>query len=216
MLLFPGYQALDVFGPLDVINVLARTHNITLSLIATSLSPVSNKPNMPLNPHSSSEQSIIPTHTLDTAPKLDILLVPGGFGTRSPPHDIGPLVSFIAQRYPQLQAIISICTGAGLLARAGVLDGRKATTNKNAFNDMTVLGRKTHWIAKARWVRDGNVWTAAGVTAGIDATLDWVSDVYGEEEAQMVAAYLEYVRIKDPSEDPFAALRGIVDVPAKE
>lgn len=213
MLLFPGFQALDVFGPLDVINLLARTHPIHLSLLAETLDPVSNRAEGHAPAFSNCEQRLVPTHTLSTAPALDVLIVPGGFGTRSPPNDVSRLVEFIRTTYPSLKSIISVCTGAGLLASAGVLDGKNATTNKNAFGDMVVLGPKTSWVAKARWVRDGNIWTAAGVTAGIDATLAWVADVYGEETAETTANYLEHIWMKDPSDDPFAKLRNIHDVP---
>ncbi|RSH81339.1 uncharacterized protein EHS24_008782 [Apiotrichum porosum] len=214
MLLFPGFQILDVFGPLDVINVLSRSEPIDLSIIAETLQPVSNRSDkMTLT---QCEQRVVPTHTIASVPALDVLIVPGGFGTRAPAHDVDALVAYIRSSYPTLQTIISVCTGAGLLARAGVLDGRRATTNKNAFYDMTVLGPKTYWVARARWVQDGNVWTSAGVTAGTDATLAWVADKYGDKVAADTANYLEHERVLDPNDDPFAALRGIKDVPPQD
>lgn len=211
MVLFPGFQALDVFGPLDILNLLSRSEPINLSLLSETLEPVSTKPN-PAPAFSNCEQSVIPTHTLDSAPPLDVLFIPGGPGTR-PPTNTTAAVNFIQATYPTLNTLISVCTGAGLVARAGVLDGKNATTNKMAWAGTTALGPKTHWIAKARWVHDGNVWTTSGITAGIDGTLAWIADAYGEQKAQLLADALEHVRIVDSSEDPFAKLRNISDVP---
>ncbi|KAL9039742.1 MAG: hypothetical protein Q9214_004752 [Letrouitia sp. 1 TL-2023] len=149
-------------------------------------------------------QSIVPTHTLETAPPLDVLLVPGGLGTRNPDPAI---VEFIRDRYPSLKYLISVCTGAGLLARAGVLDNKKATTNKKAWYDTIQLGPKVKWISHARWVEgvDGsNIWTSSGVSAGIDVILAWVQHVFGEEIAKNIATGIEYERHMDSTNDPFA------------
>lgn len=205
-LVFPGFQSLDLFGPLDIFNTLSLKHPIELSVIAASLEPVSTQARA-----DQVSQSIVPTHTLEDAPtELDLLIVPGGYGTTM---DVDAHVAYIRRAYPTVQSVLSVCTGTRLFARAGILDGRRATTNKNAFNDVTPLGPKTYWVARARWVKDGNVWTAAGITAGIDATLAWVEERYGAQQATDAANWLEYNRTADPGEDPFAAIRGIKDVP---
>lgn len=204
-LVFPGFQSLDLFGPLDIFNTLSLKHPIELSVISTSLDPVSTQWK-----EGQVAQSIVPTCTLEDArTDYDLLIVPGGFGTTK---DVDPYVDYIKRAYPTTGSVLSVCTGTRLFARAGILDGRRATTNKNAFNDVTPLGPKTHWVAKARWVKDGNVWTAAGITAGIDATLAWVEDKYGAQQATDAANWLEYKRTSDPDDDPFAAVRGIEDV----
>ena len=105
---------------------------------------------------------ILPTHTFATAPELDVLLVPGGAGVRAP--DVKNITDFIADRYPSLEYLITVCTGAGLAAKSGVLDGRRATTNKSAWSTVTAWGPNVNWIRQARWVVDGNIWTASGVS----------------------------------------------------
>ncbi len=128
--LFNGFQALDVFGPLDVLNILSGTHPLRLSIIAPTLDPVST-----LSEASSIRigQSIVPTHTFDNAPDdIEVLMVPGGMGTRDA-ELTQPVVDFIKSQYPKLQYLLTVCTGSALAARAGVLDGKTATTNKLAF-----------------------------------------------------------------------------------
>ncbi|PYI09847.1 class I glutamine amidotransferase-like protein, partial [Aspergillus sclerotiicarbonarius CBS 121057] len=204
--LFPGFQALDAFGPLDCLNVLSWTHPLTLSILSSTLSPISTA--IPTIPTSLS-QSILPTHTFATAPDLDVLLVPGGLGTRSSSNPaIQETISFIRTVYPKLKFLITVCTGSGLAAQAGVLDGRRATTNKMVFEEIRALGPRVEWVARARWVVDGNVWTSSGVSAGVDVMLAWIGMVFGEGVAEGIARGLEYTRCRDGSEDPFAGVYG--------
>jgi len=135
VILFPGFQALDVFGPLDALNILSQTQKMNLYIIAATLDPVSTK--LPGPKGSDFGQSVVPTDTFETAPPLDVLIVPGGQGTRSP--EVSTAIDFIEATYPTLQYLITICTGSGLAARAGVLDGKRATTNKRAWKETTAL-----------------------------------------------------------------------------
>ena len=129
-------------------------------MIAETLDPVSSEPNM--NPANSSFfPYVMPTHTFANAPDLDVLLVPGGGGMRVP--NVTAISEYIVKVFPKVQYFLTVCTGSGLAARAGVLDGRYATTNKIAFNQMNGYGPKVKWVAPARWVVDGNVWTSSGV-----------------------------------------------------
>lgn len=161
----------------------------------------------------------MPTHTLHdllvaadgqvggTLAGLEVLIVPGGMGTRAP--DLQPEIKFIKDVFPSLRYLITVCTGAGMAARAGVLDGRNATTNKRSWASTIVHGPKTNWITHARWVVDGNIWTSSGVAAGIDATLAFIGDVYGASIAQNLANGMEYQRWENASYDPFADLYGL-------
>lgn len=160
-------------------------------------------------------QSIVPTHTFETAPQLDVLIVPGGFGNRAP--GLESLVNFIKERYPTVRYFISVCTGSGLAARAGILDGKRATTNKRAWAEIIRWGPDVNWIAHARWVKDGNIWTSSGVSAGIDVSLAWVEAVYGSETASWIANGMEYERHQDSTNDPFAKLYNLpgADNPAE-
>lgn len=131
-----------------------------------------------------------------------MLIIPGGLGTRSPL--INATIKYIADTYPNVQYLITVCTGSALAARAGVLDGRRATTNKASWSANVVYGPKTKWIPRARWVVDGNIWTSSGISAGIDVTLAFIERLYGKENATYVANMMEYDRHEDAAWDPFA------------
>lgn len=156
-------------------------------------------------------QSILPTHTYATAPDLDVLLVPGGFGTYDTAAT-APAVSFINSRLDSLKALITICTGAGLAARAGVLDGHTATTNKNLWASVTALGPETYWIGHARWVVSDKIWTTAGPGAGLDGVCAWIASVWGDAVALDVCNCMEYRRIVESGDDPFAVVYQVRDV----
>ncbi|KAK2873959.1 hypothetical protein FQN49_001962 [Arthroderma sp. PD_2] len=204
IVLYPAFQALDAFGPLDALNLLSLTRKLNLSIIAQTMDPVTTQVRFPnINRFNSTfGQAIMPTHTFDNAPPLDVLLIPGGFGLRSP--DLGPLLAYIKHAYPRLKYIITVCTGSELLARTGILDGRQATTNKQAYNRAIKSGPKVKWVPEARWVADGNVWTASGVSAGIDLMFAFIDAVYGTVVSNQVSEEIEYVRNVDWRNDPFA------------
>ncbi|KAI8264564.1 amidohydrolase [Colletotrichum sp. SAR11_239] len=217
IVVFPAFQALDVFGPLDALNLLSRSYEMNLSVIAETLEPVSTKQipgaqqqpgaipaTGPAVPAANSDfgQTILPTHTFQTAPPLDVLIVPGGQGTRY--AGIRASIDFIKGRFPQLQYLITVCTGAGVAARAGVLDGKRATTNKLSWEQTIALRPEVNWVHKARWVEDGNVWTSSGISAGIDVTFAWIAAVYGKDLAKNIADRMEYTPVEDSSWDPFA------------
>lgn len=204
MVLFPGFQALDAFGPLDALNLLSFHRQISLSVIAESLEPVSTRlAGASGNPtNSACEQRVVPTHTFDNVPSLDVLIVPGGVGTRQP--GIRSVADFVAKIYPSLQYLIAVCTGSGVVAMAGILDGKRATTNKNRFQVTAAYGPKVEWIWHARWVVDGNIWTSAGISAGIDVTLAFLEKTYGRELATTITNSLEYDRHENSDWDPFS------------
>lgn len=141
--------------------------------------------------NSTVSESVLPTHTFETAPPLDVLIVPGGIGSRGPPPTVNAMIAFVKERYPTLQYLITVCTGAGIAARAGVLDGKHATTNKRAWAETTTLGPKVKWVPQARWVTDGNIWTTSGVAAGTDGFLAFVEAIYGSATAKTVSNGME-------------------------
>jgi len=204
VLIFPAFQALDVFGPLDVFNTLSMTRSLNLAVISAKLDPVTTWHSMP-NLTGNFGESIVPTHTLDNPPSnLEVLLVPGGVGTFFSDEELNPYINFIKKTYPKLRYLITVCTGSALAARSGVLDGRRATGNKQSWDWVVAQGPKVRWVHKARWVRDGNIWTTSGVSAGIDGTFDFVRTIYGKEPALLVANTLEYEQEFDSHNDPFA------------
>lgn len=170
------------------------------------------------------QQTILPTHTFKHPPKdLEVLLVPGGLDNLAPPPEGQDIIDFIKEMYPRLRYIISVCSGATLLARAGVLDGKRATTNKSVWGWAILQGPRVNWVPKARWVVDGNIWTTSGVAvrlwwcpdcdmadwavqAGMDGMLGFVEYVYGTDFAWLVANSNEYAWNSDPSWDPYSAI----------
>lgn len=206
VVIYPGIQALDVFGPLDALNSLSTHYPLQLAIIAEKLQPVSTKPPGDLgNSVSNFSQSIVPTHIFDTAPAIDVLIVPGGIGNRDA-KNVEAAIAYIQKTYPTLQYLITVCTGSGMVAQAGILDGRRATTNKLAWARTTQLRPQVHWVPHARWVVDGNIWTSSGVSAGIDLIFAFMGEVYGEQVATKIANHLEYERHMDSTWDPFANL----------
>ncbi|KAF7561648.1 hypothetical protein G7046_g2492 [Stylonectria norvegica] len=208
LLLYPGFEALDAFGPLEVVNNLSLSNDITLSIIAATMEPVST---IKQGKHSVG-QSIVPTHTFTNTPTLDILIIPGGWGGFDTKHD---LQQWIRDTVANIGTLLTVCNGAALAAQAGVLDGKSATTNKLLWDQCVAYGPKVNWVAKARWVQDGKFWTSSGVSAGIDATLAWVAAEFGEAIATEIANIMEFTRATSPSQDPFSAMYNCEDVPAQ-
>lgn len=223
LLLFPGFEVLDATGPIELLNCLSQDLDIPeleLSVIASTLDPVTPAfgSRSAAGYGFQSRQVFLPTHTFGTAPMLDVLIVPGGAGTRASGIEIETLCNFIRTQYygsedrPPLKYIFSVCNGAKLLAEAGILDGRKATTNKKQWRQVTGLTRKTHWVAKARWVASDNVWTTSGVSAGIDGMAAFIEEVYGKGAATKACDEAEYIRHLETEDDPFAERFGCLDV----
>lgn len=155
----------DMIGVVDPLQNLANKFPMNLYILSNTLDPVTTEPASPnMNPQKSSFwPTINPTHTFATAPDdIEVLIVPGGPGVRAP--DVSPMTDFIRSQYPKLRYLLTVCTGSGLAARSGVLDGRRATTNKKSWNSMIAYGPNTTWVSPARWVVDGNIWTSSGVS----------------------------------------------------
>ncbi|KAL4912926.1 class I glutamine amidotransferase-like protein [Aspergillus aurantiobrunneus] len=210
MLLFRGFELLDVFGPLEALSLVAhRIDTIALYLLSETLDPVTTQPQTAsMNPFNSSfAPTINPTHTLDSAPDIDVLIVPGGLGTRSP--NLSRTLEYIKSTYPNLQYLLTICTGSTLVAQTGILDGRRATTNKASWDSVIGNGPNVNWVPKARWVVDGNIWTSSGISAGMDATLAFIAEVYGHENATLVSNLMEYEWHEDSEWDPFSDVWGV-------
>ena len=133
--------------------------------------------------------SINPHAAFSECPPLDYLLVPGGQGTRTE-VDNQTLIDFVAGQAKGCQAVLSVCTGSFLLHRAGLLSGRRATTHWASLPRLAEVGDVT--VCPERVVRDGDVWTAAGVSAGIDLALAFIAAVAGETVAGKIQLGAEY------------------------
>lgn len=222
LLLYPGFEVLDVFGPLEALNVISREDflkispvyikNVSLSIIAETMEPVS--PGKPGMAGSSLAQKITPEYTLENAPALDVLLIPGGLGSDDVPDVV---IQWLQDIFPSLQYLITVCTGADLAARAGLLNGLRATTNKMAWKWITSkpTSHKTYWVADARWVKGSpKIWTTSGVSAGTDGVIAWIEEIYGADLATNACTWMEYIRDSKPECDPFS--KGLHDVPPTE
>lgn len=187
-LIFDGFELLDLYGPLEIFGML---DGATISLLAAQDRPIASAQ----GPRALPDAGLAGTY--------DILLVPGGPGTRREVEN-QVLLDALAQAAGRAGTVASVCTGAALLARAGLLDGLKATTNKRAFDWVASQGPRTLWQRRARWVADGRTWTASGVSAGIDMALALVEALHGAEAARSAASRAEYRRHPDPADDPFA------------
>jgi transcriptional regulator GlxA family with amidase domain len=115
----------------------------------------------------------------------------------------GALLDFLRARAPSAEITMSVCTGSAILARAGLLDGRRATSNKQLFRHATVQSDRVRWVAEARWVEDGPYVTSSGISAGTDMALAVIARLYGRARAEQIAALAEYAWQSDPARDQF-------------
>ncbi len=207
VVIFPGFALLDVAGPMQFFNQLSAIRPFELSMIAKTIDSVSTVPpkhTVPERKFQSVGEQWLPTHTFDNAPELDILLIPGGLGIRDETI-FNDVTSFIKKRYPTLQYLLSVCTGSTMIAAAGILDGKKATSNKYSWSFAT-SNKDVNWIRKARWVVDGNIWSSSGVAAGMDMTYAFISTVFSPDIAKQLANVMEYEPHTNPEWDPFSEI----------
>jgi putative intracellular protease/amidase len=147
--------------------------------------------------------SVITEKLDDVSSDLEIFLIPGGHGTRKE-VDNNKLLSKIIDVSNSSKYVLTVCTGSALLAKTGLLDNKKATSNKRAFSWVMTNGPHVQWDSRARWVVDGKFYTSSGVSAGIDMSLGFLSDRHGVEFARRVATEIEFNWREDREEDTFA------------
>ncbi|MEU5846209.1 DJ-1/PfpI family protein [Saccharopolyspora shandongensis] len=191
VILFEGFQLLDVFGPVELLSAVPDLFEVRF--IGPGRGPVA----------SSQGISVSVTDSRDGAAEPDIVLVPGGRGTRSLVQQRS-FLAWLTGFARSAPLITSVCTGSAVLAAAGLLDGYRATSNKRAFDWVMTNGEHVHWVPQARWVEDRNRWTSSGVAAGMDMTAALIRHLHGAEVAQAVTDYIEFEVHADPAWDPFA------------
>ena len=189
ILVFDDVEVLDFCGPFEVFSVTrldeARRRETSspfeVLLVAERAAPVT----------ASGGLRVLPDVDLDGCPPLDLLVVPGGWGTR---REIGNrrLLDWIAARGAAAATLASVCTGAMLLGEAGLLDGRRATTHWRSLDWMAERFPRVTVERDLHWVEDGTVITSAGISAGIDMALRVVARLYGETAARHAARHMEY------------------------
>jgi len=202
ILALPGFVGLDVYGPLEILNMVGtRMQDVTISVVGETKEPVPSCGNSIAGVATSYLQ---PNYAIDEDPELDALLIPGVYPGSQYARDSSKIIDYVKRTYPKLKHIVSICTGAQVLAEAGILDGKRATTSKFAWREIVAPAPNVYWVAQARWVVDGNIWTSSGITSGMDMTYNFVSTVYGQALSDLVVNIMEYEVHKDASWDPFA------------
>ncbi len=181
VLLFPAVEELDFVGPWEMLTMWRDWADgpQTCVLVAESSTPVMCAKGMSLQPH----------RNFNDCGPLDVLLVPGGQGTRSEVSNTA-LTQFVTRQAASCQHVLSVCTGAFILHAAGLLSGKRATTHWGSLGRLRDLGDVE--VVEERWTRDGNVWTSAGVSAGIDLTLAFIAAVSGDDAAGKVQFSAEY------------------------
>ncbi len=175
LLLFPDVQQLDLTGPYEIFATVPGT---TMHLVSRTMDPV----------RTSSGIVMLPSTRMATCPQLDVVCVPGGGGVDALMTDEETL-AFLRRQAEGARFVTSVCTGALVLGAAGLLDGRRATTHWAAHD---LLGAFGAIPTRGRVVRDGDVFTGGGVTAGIDFALRVVAELAGRAEAEAAQLHLEY------------------------
>jgi transcriptional regulator GlxA family with amidase domain len=197
VVLFEGFELLDVYGPLQIFGM--AKDDFAIEMVGPLAGPV----------RSSGGPAGVADVAYDDAVEPDILLVPGGIGNRPLLKD-DSFLEWLRRWAGHATIITSVCTGSAVLACAGLLEGYRATSNKAVFEWVRTLGTDVTWVPEARWVHDRDRWTASGVSAGIDMALALVADLLGVERAEQLALYAEHDWHCDPGWDPFAAAHGLV------
>jgi transcriptional regulator GlxA family with amidase domain len=181
VLIFPSVEELNFVGPWEILGMWSKFANGPKNclIVARSIEPVVCAKGLSVNPHVS----------FNTCPPLDFLLVPGGEGTAIEVEN-RDLTDFISSQALSCRAVLSVCTGSFLLHRAGLLSGRRATTHWGSLGRLRGLGDVT--VVEERVVKDANIWTAAGVSSGIDLMLSFIADYAGEKAAGTMQLAAEY------------------------
>ena len=189
VLLFDGFETLDAFGPVEMLSRMGQNAILCCSMEGG-----------PVKSSHKFDVTTVPVSEIDPA---GVLLIPGGMATRKLVSD-ETFLARLKDFAQQAEYVLTVCTGSALLAKTGLLDGRRATSNKKALQWVVSTSDRVLWQDHARWVVDGKYYTSSGVTAGIDMALGFLSDRYGPEVSETLARNTEYIWNSDSTFDPFA------------
>ncbi|KAJ3099352.1 hypothetical protein HDU96_010731 [Phlyctochytrium bullatum] len=198
--IFQGFEALDLAGPLVLLRKAARAagrDDINFITVAEE----NDKPVL-----STQMFSLWPDHDFKSCPDVDLLLLPGGIGTISQLINTKHL-EFLKRCSATANRMASVCTGSAAFAAAGLLDGKKATTNKAAWDLFTTLSGslKAEWVHEARFVIDGKMYTSSGVSAGVDLGFVLAVELFGEAAARAAATEIGHAPVESTN-DPFSKI----------
>ncbi|MBL8984065.1 MAG: DJ-1/PfpI family protein [Gemmatimonadetes bacterium] len=187
--LFDEVEVLDFAGPFEVFSVSGRRHQLDLFRVVT----VSER-GQPIAARNG--LLVMPTHSFANCPALDVVLVPGGFGTRREMKN--PVVlEWVRSAAERAEYVLSVCTGALVLGSAGLLDGLHTTTHFLAFDELKAVAARSVIHEGARYVDNGSLVCSAGVSAGVDMSLHVIRRMHGDDIARETARYMEYEGLWD-------------------
>ena len=189
ILVFPEVEVLDFCGPFEVLSATRLDEDRRREEPSPyEVVLVAEHPGVVV---ATGGLKVVPDHDLDDCPVLDVLVVPGGWGTRKEMTN-DRLVAWIDERSRRVETLASVCTGSLLLARAGLLGGRRATTHRRVLDEMRTSFPAVAVVDDEHVVEDGDVLTSAGISAGIDLALRLVARHHGEVVARTTARHMEY------------------------
>jgi len=189
--LYNDFETLDLFGPVEVLGRLKEHFKVQFYspdggvITSSQVVPVVTRP------------------FTEIPPSGYILLIPGGIGTRELVKD-EVYIEMLKSLSENAGFILTVCTGSILFSKTGLLNGKKATSNKRVFTWTSMESPEVCWVKKARWVKDGNIYTSSGVSAGIDMTLGFISDLLGYDTAKQQSIEIEYNWNEDSTWDPYS------------
>lgn len=189
-LVFDNFETLDLFGPIEMFGCLPEHFRIQLASMTGGIIH---------NHHGVALQTIA---VAELKHQTDILLIVGGKGTRQVIED-SQFLQILTSLSDSADWVLSVCTGSALLAKAGILDSRRATSNKLSWQWVIEQSDKVDWVQQARWVVDDKFYTSSGVSAGIDMTLGFIADRHDTATARQIANYTEYRWQEDSLLDDF-------------
>ncbi|KAF9556495.1 class I glutamine amidotransferase-like protein [Agrocybe pediades] len=220
LLMHPEFQWLDAVGPIDFLTtmshgfmnrmasaipkeILDKAPIMNWFYVADNLKPIQAYAGPPMTP----------SHTFETCPPLDYLVIPG---TDPAVPLSAACIKFLKERYAdeRMKGMLIVCSGSMSVAQAGILDGLNVCSNKFALRmsaQAGVLNRKVKWVGNRRWIVDGKIWSAAGVTAGIDLTAEFMRVNFDEKLVKLVMELSEYSPLPDQP-DAFAYILEGVDL----
>jgi transcriptional regulator GlxA family with amidase domain len=196
VLVFPNFQLLDAAGPISVFEIAARLAGQPPSIKVVAATP---------GPVRSSSGVEILARSLKAADAISTLIVAGGEGVDAAATSAKTL-SFVRAVAKRGVRVASVCSGAYMLAEAGLLDGRRATTHWQRTRQFLAIFPQVKWEPDRIFVRDGDIWSSAGITAGIDLVLALVAEDYGEEIAQKTARQLVLYHRRSGGQSQFSSL----------
>jgi len=180
ILLFDEVEELDFAGPWEVFGIASQLKNLTPFTISKDGKPIRCRYGL----------RVQPDRSFASCPRLDLLVVPGGRGAREKARFDSETIAFI-KNHASRAITASVCTGALVLAEAGLLDGRRATTHAHQL-DLLRKYPKVRVVENERFIFEGNVATSAGISAGIDLSLELVRRKYGEDIVREIVDVMEY------------------------